>query len=85
MLIALQPCAAENAPVKGESFDVIQADFQSKVMPGITHWQHPNFYAYFPAITNFESILGDMYATSVSNPGFNVSRLTRSSEHSIER
>lgn len=42
-------------------------------MPGITHWQHPSFFAYFPSITNFESILADMYATSVSNPGFNVS------------
>jgi hypothetical protein len=42
-------------------------------MPGITHWQHPSFFAFFPSITNFESILADMYATSVSNPGFNVS------------
>ncbi len=40
---------------------------------GITHWQHPNFYAYFAANSNFESILADMYSTAVSNPGFNVS------------
>ncbi|KAJ9116568.1 hypothetical protein QFC20_000500 [Naganishia adeliensis] len=62
----------DHAPVKGEDFSVIARDFQEQIMPGITHWQHPSFFAYFPSITNFESILADMYATSVSNPGFNL-------------
>ncbi|KAI5451978.1 hypothetical protein NCC49_001277 [Naganishia albida] len=61
----------DHAPEKGEDFSVIARDFQEQIMPGITHWQHPSFFAYFPSITNFESILADMYATSVSNPGFN--------------
>jgi aromatic-L-amino-acid decarboxylase len=39
---------------------------------GITHWQHPQFFAYFPSISTFESILGELYTASVSNPGFNV-------------
>jgi aromatic-L-amino-acid decarboxylase len=65
----------DHAPEKGEDFSVIARDFQEQIMPGITHWQHPSFFAYFPSITNFESILADMYATSVSNPGFNVSFL----------
>jgi hypothetical protein len=38
----------------------------------VTHWQHPRFFAYFPANTSFESILGDMWAGALSNPGFNV-------------
>lgn len=46
-------------------------------MPGITHWQHPKFFAYFPSIVTFESILGDMYSSSVTNPGFNVSERGR--------
>jgi aromatic-L-amino-acid decarboxylase len=66
-------CTTDQAPEKGEDFSVIARDFQTQIMPGITHWQHPSFFAYFPSITNFESILADMYATSVSNPGFNVS------------
>ncbi|KAJ9128354.1 hypothetical protein QFC24_000647 [Naganishia onofrii] len=61
----------DHAPEKGEEFAVIAKDFQEQIMPGITHWQHPSFFAFFPSITNFESILADMYATSVSNPGFN--------------
>ncbi|BEJ10639.1 hypothetical protein CspHIS471_0100610 [Cutaneotrichosporon sp. HIS471] len=60
-------------PTKGEAFPAIAADFQKLVMPGITHWQHPKFFAYFPSVVTFESILGDMYSSSVSNPGFNWS------------
>ena len=39
---------------------------------GLTHWQHPAFFAYFPTACTFEGILGDLYANSTSNPGFNV-------------
>lgn len=40
---------------------------------GITHWQHGRFFAYFPAISTFESMLAELYSASVCNPGFNVS------------
>ncbi|KIR36426.1 aromatic-L-amino-acid decarboxylase [Cryptococcus deuterogattii CA1014] len=40
-------------------------------LSGITHWQSPNFLAYFPSNSTFESMLADLYAASVSNPGFN--------------
>src|ERR1035441_3793853 len=36
-------------PQKGESFDAILADVDRLILPGITHWQSPNFFAYFPA------------------------------------
>ena len=39
---------------------------------GLTHWQHPSFFAYFPTACTFEGILGDLYASSTCNPGFNV-------------
>jgi len=41
---------------------------------GITHWAHPSFFAYFPSVGSLESLIGDIYAGGVSNPGFNVSR-----------
>jgi aromatic-L-amino-acid decarboxylase len=59
------------APHEGEQFEVIADDFQKLIMPGITHWQHPSFFAYFPSAATFEGILGDLYFASVSNPGFN--------------
>ncbi|BGP45763.1 hypothetical protein JCM10450v2_001593 [Rhodotorula kratochvilovae] len=62
---------ADEAPQTGQPWEEISRDFDRVIMPGITHWQHPNFYAYFPANTTFECILADMYAGAVSNPGFN--------------
>ncbi|BGP22556.1 aromatic-L-amino-acid decarboxylase [Rhodotorula toruloides] len=61
----------DEVPEKGEPWDDIAKDFDRVILPGITHWQHPNFYAYFPANTTFECILADMYVGAVSNPGFN--------------
>ena len=47
-------------PVKPESFDSLMHDFEEIIMPGITHWQNPNFFAYFPANTSPPSILAEM-------------------------
>lgn len=49
----------------------IQQDFHRVIMPGITSWQHPSFFAYFPSNASFEAILADMYSGAVTNPGFN--------------
>jgi aromatic-L-amino-acid decarboxylase len=51
----------------------IANDFQNLIMPGVTHWQHPSFFAYFPAAGTLESIIGELYAATAMNPGFNVS------------
>ncbi|KAI0703057.1 pyridoxal phosphate-dependent transferase [Cytidiella melzeri] len=66
----LIPCIA---PEEGEDFQQIADDYQSYIIPGLTHWQHPSFFAYYPTPCTFESILGDLYATSTANPGFNWS------------
>ena len=38
----------EHPPTGPESFDDVLADLDRIVVPGLTHWQHPNFFAYFP-------------------------------------
>lgn len=60
------------APEHGEEWATIAKDYEELVVPGLTHWQHEKFFAYFPTSGNFESILGELYAASTSNPGFNV-------------
>ncbi|MEJ5286383.1 MAG: pyridoxal-dependent decarboxylase [Bacteroidota bacterium] len=50
-------------PLEGEPFENILEDFENIILKGITHWQHPRFFAYFPANTSFPSILGE-YLTS---------------------
>src|SRR5438067_2503208 len=37
-----------NAPAKGESLETILKDVSGKILPGVTHWQSPNFFAFFP-------------------------------------
>lgn len=62
----------KEAPQKpsGE-FDSIFDDIKNKVLPGITHWQHPNFYPFFPAQISPAALIGDTIASSVNQPGFN--------------
>ena len=47
-------------PELGEAFATIWNDFQQIILPGMTHWQHPHFHAYFPANASLPSILGEM-------------------------
>ncbi len=56
-------------PENGESMDEMMRDIDKKIMPGITHWQSPNFYAYFPSNTSFPSILGDLISSGLGVQG----------------
>ena len=57
------------APLQSESIDNMMRDVEEKIMPGITHWQSPNFYAYFPSNTSFPSILGDLISSGLGVQG----------------
>lgn len=57
------------APVESESMEQIMDDVNSIIMPGITHWQSPNFFAYFPANTSGPSILGDLLSSGLGVQG----------------
>ncbi|MEI7897977.1 MAG: pyridoxal-dependent decarboxylase [bacterium] len=53
------------APVDGEDFQVIFSDFKNIIIPGMTHWQHPGFLAYFPANTSEPSVLAEMLTATM--------------------
>jgi aromatic-L-amino-acid decarboxylase len=57
------------SPRKGESFDAILEDIDKVILPGITHWQSPNFFAYFPANNSGPSILGELLAAGLGVQG----------------
>lgn len=52
-------------PTKGESFSQVFKDFESIILPGITHWQSPNFHAYFPGNSSYPSVLGEMLTATL--------------------
>ena len=57
------------APERGEPFGDVLRDVDEIVMPGITHWQSPNFFAYFPANASGPSILGDLLSSGLGVQG----------------
>ncbi len=56
-------------PAKGEDFEAVMADLDRVVMPGITHWQSPNFFAYFNANASAPAILGDLLSSGLGVQG----------------
>ncbi|KAK4193863.1 pyridoxal phosphate-dependent transferase [Podospora australis] len=67
----LRPLLAPSAPAEGEPWSLIQSDLESKILPGITHWSHPGFHAFFPCATSYPSILGELYSSALSGACFN--------------
>src|SRR4051812_5869691 len=57
------------APEQGEPFSAVLADLDRVVLPGITHWQHPGFFGYFPANTSGPSVLGDLVSAGLGVQG----------------
>ncbi|XP_073944162.1 tyrosine decarboxylase 2 [Choristoneura fumiferana] len=66
----LRAALPAEAPLHPENWDDVMADVESKIMPGVTHWQHPRFHAYFPAGNAYPSILGDMLSAGIGCVGF---------------
>lgn len=56
-------------PTAPESFDDVMRDVDRVVVPGLTHWQHPNFFAYFPANVSYPSILGELLSAGLGVQG----------------
>ncbi|WP_408661121.1 aminotransferase class V-fold PLP-dependent enzyme [Jatrophihabitans sp.] len=56
-------------PAAGQGFDGVLADLDSVILPGLTHWQHPSFFAFFPASATGPSILGDLLASGLGVQG----------------
>ncbi len=58
-----------SAPEKGEPFDAILRDFDRLVMPAVTQWNHPRFFAYFACTGSTPAILGEMLAAALNTNG----------------
>lgn len=56
-------------PEQGESFEAMLCDVERIILPGLTHWQSPNFFAYFPANNSGPSILGELLAAGLGVQG----------------
>ncbi|XDA96849.1 pyridoxal-dependent decarboxylase [Sulfitobacter sp. LCG007] len=55
-----------SAPERPEGMEAILADFETVLMPAMTHWQHPRFFAYFPANAAPVSVLAEFYVSAIA-------------------
>jgi aromatic-L-amino-acid/L-tryptophan decarboxylase len=58
-----------SAPMEGEPMEAIFADFQKIIIPGISHWQHPGWFAYFPSNNSPASVLAEMLSAGLGVQG----------------
>ena len=59
----------QSAPVDGEAFEAIFADVDRVILPGVTHWNHPNFHAFFSTSTSAPAIFGEMLSATFDAKG----------------
>ena len=55
----------DSPPESPQSFDAIFRDLEQIILPGLSHWQHPHFYGYFPANATLASVLGDYLSSGL--------------------
>ena len=55
-----------SAPERGETFDEIFADFERVIVPGLTHWNHPGFFAYFAITASAPGVLAEFLSAALN-------------------
>jgi aromatic-L-amino-acid decarboxylase len=63
---AIRNALPASAPEHGESFDTIFADFERVIVPGLTHWNHPGFFAYFAITASAPGILAEFLSAALN-------------------
>jgi len=66
---AIRAALPAHAPERGGAIDDALAALERVVLPGITHWNHPSFFAYFPSNTSLASVLGDLASAGLGAQG----------------
>jgi aromatic-L-amino-acid/L-tryptophan decarboxylase len=61
----LKAALPADPPEEPEPFEQILLDVDRRIVPALTHWQHPNFFAYFPSNGELSSVLGDLLSTGL--------------------
>ncbi len=76
VMSTIQPGTIKNSlpstpPQTAEPFGAILNDLNETILPGITHWNHPNYFAYFPSNATLASVLGDLISSGIGGIGLN--------------
>ncbi|VAI90351.1 unnamed protein product [Triticum turgidum subsp. durum] len=66
----LQDELSASPPTYSAPFDVTMKELRTSVVPGMTHWASPNFFAFFPSTNSAAAIVGDLIASAMNTVGF---------------
>ncbi|KAI1885673.1 hypothetical protein AGOR_G00206240 [Albula goreensis] len=66
----LRSLIPEEAPEQPDSYEDVVRDIERVIMPGVTHWHSPYFYAYFPTASSYPAMLADMLSGAIGCIGF---------------
>ncbi|XP_052118635.1 tyrosine decarboxylase 2, partial [Arachis duranensis] len=66
----LEKLLPDSAPDYPETLEHVLNDVQEKILPGVTHWQSPNYFAYFPSNSSIAGFLGEMLSAGFNIVGF---------------
>lgn len=66
----LAPLLPNTIPETPEDWRAVMSDISRIILPGITHWQSPNFHAYYPTASSYPSIVGEMLSAGFGIVGF---------------
>lgn len=76
----LEKLIPSEAPVKAEEWPAVMKDIERVIMPGMTHWAHPNFFAFYPAAMSYPATVADMLAGTLGTNGFSWASSPASTE-----
>ncbi|KAK3405169.1 hypothetical protein EUGRSUZ_K01418 [Eucalyptus grandis] len=66
----LRKLLPDSAPDHPESLQQVLEDVQAKILPGVTHWQSPNYFAYYPSNSSIAGFMGEMLSAGLNIVGF---------------
>ncbi|KAM4688350.1 aromatic-L-amino-acid decarboxylase isoform 1-T2 [Discoglossus pictus] len=66
----LRPLIPDSAPEEGETYEDIIKDVERVIMPGVTHWHSPYFFAFYPTANSYPALLADMLCGAIGCIGF---------------
>ncbi|KAI3813661.1 hypothetical protein L1987_18390 [Smallanthus sonchifolius] len=66
----LQKLLPDSAPMQPESLQAVLQDVKTKILPGVTHWQSPDYFAYFSSNSSVAGFLGEMLSAGINMVGF---------------
>ncbi|KAJ6389924.1 hypothetical protein OIU77_024198, partial [Salix suchowensis] len=66
----LRELLPDSAPNQPETLQNVLDDVQAKILPGVTHWQSPSYFAYYPSNSSVAGFLGEMLSAGINMVGF---------------